>query len=346
LKRSQIQCIKDHVDERQGSIHQLRDMVAMLIHKSAAESDEVAPLRELAESVDDMRKRARNSGEDLVEYMLALDKLAGLTSEDRTLRKAAIGTIERLLDEVDEAKSSLSTFHRTVEAKLKEAREESAHQDAEKRTSPQEQGHSSVTQHPNAPEKKQEQEPPVRGSQDIPAPGHEFWQNIQLPARFNAREEPNNFLIAGKLPRLDTKNLKLALNSDNTVLTIEGICIPTDDEAAHMQRQVATHLHQLAKRSPGRFRQLLCRIDEVVANAYAELGQGSFGRFSESFRVPREVDIREIRASHQDSVLCVKLPKKARTVAPMPDRVYRAPRSSRGHVATPYGGMPMFGNMW
>merc|ERR1712227_505993 len=59
-----------------------------------------------------------NSGEDLLEEMLALDKLSGLFPEDRATRKAAIAKLESLLDQVDQTKADLARLQKEVDARL------------------------------------------------------------------------------------------------------------------------------------------------------------------------------------------------------------------------------------
>merc|ERR1712113_904279 len=87
-------------------------------------------LQEAMKLVDEMQKRARNYGEDLLEDMLTLDKLSRLVPEDRANRKIAIASLESLLGDIDGVKADLGLFRKAVEAKL-EASNQECEQDAE-----------------------------------------------------------------------------------------------------------------------------------------------------------------------------------------------------------------------
>eukprot|EP00438_Fugacium_kawagutii_P011307 Skav205062 [mRNA] locus=scaffold142:279572:293790:+ [translate_table: standard] len=65
----------------------------------------------------------------------------------------------------------------------------------------------------------------------------------------------------------------------------------------------------LAQTSPEKFAMLVKNIPEVAEDAYLELGQGEFGRFAETFRLPKDVDVENIEASYTDGTLRIVLPK-------------------------------------
>merc|ERR1712084_14247 len=65
------------------------------------------------------------------------------------------------------------------------------------------------------------------------------------------------------------------------------------------------------RRSPTKFRQISDRLAEMAGEAYAKMGQGEFGRFTETFHIPRDVDARDIQSSYEDGILCITLPKRA-----------------------------------
>merc|ERR1712187_296345 len=69
-------------------------------------------LEETEQLIDAARKKARHLGEDLLEDLLALDKLSGLITEDRNRRKAAIAGIDTLLEDVDASKALLANLHK------------------------------------------------------------------------------------------------------------------------------------------------------------------------------------------------------------------------------------------
>lgn len=62
--------------------------------------------------------------------------------------------------------------------------------------------------------------------------------------------------------------------------------------------------------------------------AYVELGQDRYGRFSETFRVPEDVEVGGIDASYRDGVLRVVLPKLPAAL-PHPQLLYGDGRGGR-----------------
>merc|ERR1712187_633994 len=71
-------------------------------------------LQETEQLIDTARKKARHLGEDLLEDLLALDKLSGLITEDRNRRKAAIAGIDALLEDVDASKAFLANLQKQL----------------------------------------------------------------------------------------------------------------------------------------------------------------------------------------------------------------------------------------
>lgn len=74
----------------------------------------------------------------------------------------------------------------------------------------------------------------------------------------------------------------------------------------------------------------------MAADAYIELGQGDFGRFQETFRLPKDVDREGVEASYTDGQLRVVLPR-LRQRPEVVRSTARGPGLGRG-AAGPWGG--------
>lgn len=321
--------VKQHVDESKGDVHDLGRTVSDLAQKEITLDETVAELEADLEAVEQARKRARVFGEDLLEDMLALDGLHDLNQKDKSARKASIAGIEELLQDVDSAKSRLCNLYRSVQGKLEAAKErqqivaptffdevsastrsggKEAYVDAPViRTPTPTEGPRQSTQSSHGGVKRKASDIMVQA----PPPTKEAWTRVRLPLRFHSREEDDHYIIWASIPGLDTEELIAELGEDRVTLRIEGLRLPTPQEAAQMQQKITTRLQKLARQSPQHFARLEGGLHHVVTDAYTELGQGEYGRFSETFRLPSDVDVPSIDASYCDGVLRLILPKVA-----------------------------------
>jgi len=360
--------VKHRIDESQGPIHELARTVSQLARKELPQDSEVTALQAELVTVDQARKRARNFGEDLVEDMLALDSLHNLDPEDRSTRKSAIAGIESLLDDVDVAKKRLNTLHQSLQARLEEKQAASvAQQDVQSaratpaRPEPQPVQPREV-QSARTPQAQLERAAPKPVSSrssgshkrvaadaltvEAPPPSKEDWCRVRLPLRFHSREEADHYLILATVPGLDVEELKLDLSEDNSTLAVQGLRVPTKQEASRMQQKITARLRALAQQAPQRFASMKDNLRQAIHEAYVELGQDEFGRFSETFRVPADVNVGGIDASYREGVLRVVLPKLAPHQAP--DRLsgMRGGRYAHGRRGQPmafpgYASQPM-----
>merc|ERR1712216_874526 len=90
---------------------------------------------------------------------------------------------------------------------------------------------------------------------------------------------------------------------------VEGVRLPTSSQKSQMRQEVALRLEQFARSSPELFRQL-GGAPAMSEEAFLKVGQGHFGRFSQSFSIPQDVNVADIEAAYEDGKVRVVLPKK------------------------------------
>jgi len=349
LKRTQSQFaatlkinkVKQHLDANADAIHDLRRTASQLVraHKEVPE-DEAEALEAELEAVNQACKRARIFGEDLIEDMLELDNLSKVLPEDRKVRKVAITGIESLLEDVDAADARLGSLRKDLETKLAaihEAEEKAAAERQKRRRADEAPSESAPELAPSdedmdasADEEDASADEEMETSQataprrktmaagyDAPAPDKTVWQKVRLPLRFHSREEEDHYNIAATVPGLDVEELRLEVAEDGRALFVTGLRLPTPEQAAQMRQRINARLEALARRSPQRFATLGEQLPQACTDAYVELGQGEFGRFAETFRIPKDVLREGIKASYVDGVLRIVLPRMTH-VAPHP----------------------------
>eukprot|EP00931_Biecheleriopsis_adriatica_P024261 TRINITY_DN15165_c1_g1_i1.p1 TRINITY_DN15165_c1_g1~~TRINITY_DN15165_c1_g1_i1.p1 ORF type:complete len:623 (+),score=154.57 TRINITY_DN15165_c1_g1_i1:55-1923(+) len=300
-----VQKVKQHHEDMLKEVHDLSRTTSTLAKHDVA-NNEVEKIRQELRAVEEARKKARNFGEDLLEDMLLLDNISGLAEEDRSMRKATISGLEGLLQDVDAAKARLANLHRQLEDNLKKAEEaQGAHAQARAEEPAPVQGRQEAPKKALHPEARQARQ----GALEPPPPGMDVWQKLRLPLRFHSREEASQYVISATVPGLDLEHVKLELGDSDATLHISGLRVPSAQEATTMRRKIAQKIYHVAQRSPEQYAKLAKSMPQVAADAYVELGQGEFGRFGETFRLPEDVDVERIDASYRDGVLRVMLPK-------------------------------------
>jgi HSP20 family protein len=93
-----------------------------------------------------------------------------------------------------------------------------------------------------------------------------------VPA-FDIREDENKYVVHADLPGVDVKDLDVSLSDG--ILTVNG-------EKRHEHDDRGESYHRIER---------------------------SYGSFSRSFRIPEEVNMKRVDASHRDGVLTITLPK-------------------------------------
>merc|ERR1712187_164219 len=86
--------------------------------------------------------------------------------------------------------------------------------------------------------------------------------------------------------------------------------MPNSLQTEQMRQEVALQLQRRARSSP--HERLGTNVEDVVARAYTDLGEGKFGWLSKTIRIPPDVDTESIKTSFDDDVLQIRLPQQIR----------------------------------
>lgn len=281
-KQQKLEEVTKRIAQRRGPINDLGRIVAFLQEQQMPEGQGAVAIQESLATVVKAQKEARNFGEDLMEDMLSLDSLPNLIPEDRALRKNTIAEMESLLADLDSTKAKLAAVQKSLLAELDFAKT------------------------------NMEIEPPVVRVNEpiaVPPPGRDLWEQVHLPLKFRSQEKRDCYVILATVPGLDSNDVKLQLGRGSSELCIEGVRLPTANENSTMQRRVAALLY---KHSADAQKHTSLLAPDFGLKQYMDLGEGLFGRFSQTFDIPVDVDTQAIQATYEDGILQVVLPKEMR----------------------------------
>lgn len=363
-----IQKVMQHLEERRVLIHDLHRTVLQLSNTEVLAVEGIELLEADLATVEEARKRARNVGEDLIEDMLVLDSLHNLVPDDRSTRKASIAGIDALLEDVDVAKSRLAALHKRLLSKLEEVKEMREAECTATKAHPTPQGEVGetalesltlaqpqtsqtfggmaepkrvpppVVHSARGPRETTSQKPKSLASEvQAPMPTRDSWRQIHLPLRFQVVDQDEQCSILAKVPGLDVEDFQLAVGDNASTLTVEGLRMPTLQVAVEMRKKITNRLQTLARHSPQQFARIEGSLNEVAAKAYAELGKDEYGHFSETFRLPQNVDVSGIDASYRDGVLRIVLPKVVPRRCAHPAAGMLGGRCFNGQRSAPFG---------
>lgn len=338
-KQSEVERVQRRVGGRVDSVDALQEMVSQL-EVTCSCTDNSKLLQEALANIDEVRKLARNYSEDLLEDMLALDKLSGLALDDRTSRKAVIAQIEAMLDILDGAKIKLVLLHQKMEDRLKTLMtvpaptsvEDEQRSTKEKCAAPRSQSIPSSRLHNDGQPLQQHarSQPELRPSAEVPKKG--FWKQVPLQVPFQIQDAGDKYLAATSARGMNIKDLSLEVSNSGRHLLVKGTRLPTSQEALQLQARVqdALGLQHLAYRNNS-------SPEELIRHLYVKAGQGSFGAFDETLRIPGDADIRGIEASCHEGMLCIVIPKVPRQIRPgMLGGRPRMPLSARQYGRHPF----------
>jgi hypothetical protein len=327
LKQETLEQARRKIQDTEGPVSKLRREIAR-VHTESRQAD---PKRALA-SLEGMRKRARNFGEDILEETLKLDSLSNLLPEDRLARKEAIRQADALLEGVDTMKAELASLLQRFALEAETAAKEEEEQDeAQEQPSPPPKRSAPADPVPASPRPPAPQS--ARAGAGVPLPQPSMWTQVRLPLRFSLQEGgARYFLTSARIPALDTQSLRLQLTRGGS-LSISGVCLPTAEECAEMQQEVARQLRGHTEKTLSAYGGIAGAAEAL----YAQLGKGAFGSFAEAVRLPEDIDVDAIRTTCEAGVIQVVLPKVLPHPARQPLHPHHVANSFQGRAARPAG---------
>merc|ERR1711920_284780 len=111
-------------------------------------------------------------------------------------------------------------------------------------------------------------------------------------------------MVFAKLPNLDSRTLRLKTDERSQNLTLSGLCLPSKTQSEQIRSSIAARVRHLPRKLSNK------ALDSTISDMYAHIGRGHFGRFSETFRMPRDVDPAGIQAFFDDGIVRVVLPRR------------------------------------
>jgi len=274
-----------------------------------------------------------------------------LSVEDRSDRKVAIASLESSLKDVDKIKSELTTLQEDLNSQVQSRHSPQQCEDSQEKVpytrggARAASGERLASQPPHPPDRhscnecgrlssegregdagfeghwfcsdcwrawksQSYQEEDEDKCKPHVVPENHFWEQLKLPLQFEPCENSDCYTITCASSNLCSRDINLQLNRDASRLTLAGVHVPTAAELQEMTDRVMCHLSKRGDRVD----------DKAVLSLYARIARGSFGRFSETFQLPRDVDVSRISATCDEGVLQVQLPKRIRHPRPMMGR--------------------------
>jgi len=322
LKRKKVDDSMVTIQGAERSVFELQNQVGSLRKQESNIDGE--------REVENLLKRARNLGEDLLQETLRLDSLTGLLPEDRAERKRVLNLAEKMLETVDDAKRTLVEKRHALTTK-DEAPEATTLDTSLINLAPAhavclgdtvqkmpviasdapaaEQSASVSMSNDEFPSEGDALKMPttLEGAQGwhkaVPPPKLDLWERLRLPLELRTQEHDSCYVLLADVPSLVSDSLKLRIKDSG--LRIAGLCLPSVKQSAVLQEHVQSHLQNFAPHMIHQSGGM-----EQAANAlYAQGGRGSFGSFVETVRLPCDVEQSGISASCKDGKMQVVIPK-------------------------------------
>jgi len=312
VKRLNVDEVGKMIEERKEPVQKLQRALSQLEKtEGGAEPDAEASYDKKLDAlhqVDKLQKSFRGFGEDLMEGMLCLDGISGLSEEDRGVKKSTLREVQELLDKVDSAKPRVAKIQKRLATEVEQLKppvETAAPETPAPETA--------------APKSEEAKVPPKAPTLSQPQVD---WSKVKLNAKFTFQEKPRFYTLAASMPGLDAESIRLSRQEDD--LAIEGMRVPTGGDQRQMNNSLRQHIQRLSRQERAQVTQ------EDVDQWMLQLGHGRFGRFMQEYSLPADVDWEGIRPSYEDGVLRIILPRKA-----------AKPRTARGPpVASARGPYP------
>eukprot|EP01092_Planopodium_desertum_P001188 TRINITY_DN11720_c0_g1_i4.p1 TRINITY_DN11720_c0_g1~~TRINITY_DN11720_c0_g1_i4.p1 ORF type:complete len:152 (+),score=17.02 TRINITY_DN11720_c0_g1_i4:59-514(+) len=136
---------------------------------------------------------------------------------------------------------------------------------------------------------------------------------LRLEPRFDVVEKPDRYVITSYIPGMKQEDIGLSVGERDNTITITGIREPSKSEEEFMRNR----LEQLQETAAKRYPHMPKPTEEQKEMILLQMGSGRYGRFSETYRLPRGIDLKDIVAAYENGILSVILPKQA-VAKPLP----------------------------
>jgi len=142
----------------------------------------------------------------------------------------------------------------------------------------------------------------------VEVPQENFWQRVPLHLQIQMQDAGDRYIVAIPAENVDEDRLRLEMSEDRQRLHVRGICLPTSEEVSSLQARVQARLEEFLRNSHSPHL-TAAETRDLIAGWYAEAGRGSFGVFTETVRIPRDVNLHGIKATISEDTVIVVLPK-------------------------------------
>eukprot|EP01097_Dermamoeba_algensis_P002722 TRINITY_DN2072_c0_g1_i1.p1 TRINITY_DN2072_c0_g1~~TRINITY_DN2072_c0_g1_i1.p1 ORF type:complete len:591 (+),score=226.60 TRINITY_DN2072_c0_g1_i1:392-2164(+) len=344
---NKIKIVANDVDRIGSEFKVLKDNTEQLKFEELIANPRAASL------LEDFKKKCTIYSATLMNDLLALDQVVGSQST-RKARKDQVNTIQAMLDEIDLVNNKLHDLAQQLHQQ-KEEKEKSEHSilqpkaqtkpqvaEADTESFPQEQSTLQKQHHQQHHQQPQHTADSEVTGQLAPRAYHlgelrkkdrkttilqDKWKQMKLKPKVDIQETKEAYILVSYIPGLKSEEIQISFSKVDQTLTIEGVRVPSIQEENAMKEK----LKQLLQEQYG----TTDIPEEDLETLLLKFAMGRFGRFSETYRVPKNADLESISADYQRGMLQVVIPK---TFSPPPQIRQARPLGK----ASPYFGSNQF----
>lgn len=286
-----VEKVAQDVNKIGGEVRSLQDNTEQLSSELMNDPEKAA------QHLDDLQKKCLKYTNDLMNDLLALDSVVG-TQEIRPKRKAQVQNIQHMLEDVESIKAKLQTLQEQVKREVEQVKQQKA-KEQEQKKSPE-------------PRKKKVEESPKPEPMEVERAQHpkhivpgkmklsEYWAKLRLNPKFDTDEDFRGYYISTFVPGMKKEDIRITVDKNGSVLTMEGLRLPTKEEESTMRKQLELRL-------PGELKDTL--QEEQKTYLLLRMGAGRFGKFSATYQLPSNIT-GEIIPTYESGLLRVEIPKK------------------------------------
>ena len=113
------------------------------------------------------------------------------------------------------------------------------------------------------------------------------------------KEAKDAYIINSFIPGMKRDDIEISLGNNKRTISIAGLREPSAEEQAQLRLAVQKRL------KTGEF----FHPEEDMETMLLKAGAGRFGRFEETYELPRDADVDNVGASYERGILSVTIPK-------------------------------------